>query len=175
MPLLSTANFPSICYVLNKSGYHKVTVIGRFRASERKSRLQLVFVWGSLNFGYNLESSGPACGNWSLLVRMLYDWATIALWQLGLIITLWFWYYQRTDIKEVRVVGPVNSNGLTWFNLLSKCTSRYWTVLASIAGFHSRDQQPCFSTKTKGSLCIIIKLNSRRIWSGHQHGRLFFV
>ena len=43
-----------------------------------------------------------------------------------------------------------------------------------IAGFHSRDQQPCFSTKTKGSVCIIIELNSRRIWSGHQHGRLFF-
>ena len=35
-----------------------------------------------------------------------------------------------------------------------------------IAGFHSRDQQPCFSTKTKGSVCIIIELNSRRIWSG---------
>ena len=34
----------------------------------------------------------------------------------------------------------------------------------SIAGFHSRDQQPCFSTKTKGSVCIIIELNSRRIW-----------
>ena len=45
----------------------------------------------------------------------------------------------------------------------------------SIAGFHSRDQQPCFSTKTKGSVCIIIELNSRRIWSGHQHGRHFFV
>ena len=44
-----------------------------------------------------------------------------------------------------------------------------------IAGFHSRDQQPCFSTKTKGSVCIIIELNSQRIWSGHQHGRLFFV
>ena len=44
-----------------------------------------------------------------------------------------------------------------------------------IAGFHSRDQQPYFSTKTKGSVCIIIELNSRRIWSGHQHGRLFFV
>ena len=44
-----------------------------------------------------------------------------------------------------------------------------------IAGFHSHDQQPCFSTKTKGSVCIIIELNSRRIWSGHQHGRLFFV
>ena len=26
----------------------------------------------------------------------------------------------------------------------------------AIAGFHSRDQQPCFSTKTKGSVCIII-------------------
>ena len=46
-------------------------------------------------------------------------------------------------------------------------------ALKSIAGFHSRDQQQCFSTKTKGSVCIIIELNSRRIWSGQQHGRLF--
>ena len=52
-------------------------------------------------------------------------------------------------------------------------TVELYTV--AIAGFHSRDQQPCFSTKTKGSVCIIIELNSRRIWSGHQHGRLFFV
>ena len=44
------------------------------------------------------------------------------------------------------------------------------TVRFFNAGFHSRDQQPCFSTKTKGSVCIIIELNSRRIWSGHQHG-----
>ena len=51
------------------------------------------------------------------------------------------------------------------------------TKTGVIAGFHSRDQQPCFSTKTKGSVCIIIliELNSQRIWSGHQHGRLFFV
>ena len=33
-------------------------------------------------------------------------------------------------------------------------------VYTCIAGFHSRDQQPCFSTKTKGSVCIIIELNS---------------
>ena len=46
---------------------------------------------------------------------------------------------------------------------------------SNIAGFQSRDQQPCFSTKTKGSVCITIDLNSRRIWPGHQHGRLFFV
>ena len=45
----------------------------------------------------------------------------------------------------------------------------------TIAGFHSRDQQPCFSTKTKGSVCIIIELHSLRIWSRHEHGRLFFV
>ena len=44
-----------------------------------------------------------------------------------------------------------------------------------ILGFHSRDQQPYFSTKTKESVCIIIELNSRRIWSGLQHGRRFFV
>ena len=49
------------------------------------------------------------------------------------------------------------------------------SLFSLIAGSHSRDQQPCFSTKTKGSVCIIIELNSRRIWSGHQHGRLFFV
>ena len=30
-------------------------------------------------------------------------------------------------------------------------------AIFAIAGFHSRDQQPCFSTKTKGSVCIIIK------------------
>ena len=32
--------------------------------------------------------------------------------------------------------------------------------------FHSRDQQPCFSTKTKGSVRITIEFNSRRIGSG---------
>ena len=40
----------------------------------------------------------------------------------------------------------------------------------SIVSFHSRDQQPCFATKTKENVCIIIKLNSRRIWSGLQNG-----
>ena len=45
----------------------------------------------------------------------------------------------------------------------------------SILGFHSRDQQPCFSTKTKEHVSIIIAFNSRRIGSGHQHGRHFIV
>ena len=36
----------------------------------------------------------------------------------------------------------------------------------AIVGFHSRDQQACFSTKTKENVCIIIELNSRRIWRG---------
>ena len=36
----------------------------------------------------------------------------------------------------------------------------------AIVGFHSRDQQPCFLTKTKENVCIIIELNSHRIWSG---------
>ena len=45
----------------------------------------------------------------------------------------------------------------------------------AIVGFHSRDQQPCLSTKTKESVCTIKELNSRRIWSGLQHGRRFFV
>ena len=45
----------------------------------------------------------------------------------------------------------------------------------SILGFHSRDQQPCFSTKTKEDVSIIIAFNSRRIGSGHQHGRHFIV
>ena len=44
-----------------------------------------------------------------------------------------------------------------------------------ILGFHSRDQQPCFSTKTKEDVSIIIAFNSRRIGSGHQHGRHFIV
>ena len=30
------------------------------------------------------------------------------------------------------------------------------TVRQDIVGFHSRDQQGCFSMKTKGSVCIII-------------------
>ena len=29
-----------------------------------------------------------------------------------------------------------------------------------IVGFHSRDEQPCFSLKTKEHVCIIIKINS---------------
>ena len=41
-----------------------------------------------------------------------------------------------------------------------------------ILGFHSRDQQPCFSTKTREDVNTIIASNSRRIGSGHQHGRL---
>ena len=45
----------------------------------------------------------------------------------------------------------------------------------SIVGFHSRDQQPCFSTKTIENVCIKIELNSLRIRSGFQHGRRFFV
>ena len=39
-----------------------------------------------------------------------------------------------------------------------------------ILGFHSRDQQPCFSTKTKEDVSITIAFNSRRIGWGHQHG-----
>ena len=48
-------------------------------------------------------------------------------------------------------------------------------AIRPIVGFHSRDQQPCFSTKTKENVCIIIELNSRRIWSRLQHGRRFFA
>ena len=44
-----------------------------------------------------------------------------------------------------------------------------------ILGFHSRDQQLCFSMKTKEDVSIIIAFNSRRIGSGHQHGRHFIV
>ena len=29
-------------------------------------------------------------------------------------------------------------------------------LIRSIVGFHSRDQQPCFSTKTKENVCIMI-------------------
>ena len=45
----------------------------------------------------------------------------------------------------------------------------------AIVGFHSRDQQPYFSTKTKENVCITIELNSRKVWKGLQHGRRFFV
>ena len=53
----------------------------------------------------------------------------------------------------------------------------YYGIFRSglIVGFHSRDPQLCFSTKTKENICIIIELNSRRICSGLQHGRRFFV
>ena len=44
-----------------------------------------------------------------------------------------------------------------------------------ILGFHSRDQQPCFSMKTREDVSIIIAFNSRRIGSWHQHGRHFIV
>ena len=46
---------------------------------------------------------------------------------------------------------------------------------SSIVRFNSRDQQPCFSMETKENVCIITELNSRRIWSGLQLGRRFFV
>ena len=49
------------------------------------------------------------------------------------------------------------------------------TELGGILGFHSRDQQPCFSTKTKEDVSIIVAFNSRRIGSGHQHDRHFIV
>ena len=45
----------------------------------------------------------------------------------------------------------------------------------TILGFHSRDQQPCFSTKTKEGVSIIIAFNSRLIGSAHQHGRHFIL
>ena len=47
--------------------------------------------------------------------------------------------------------------------------------LNAILGFPARDQQPCFSTKTKESVCIIVEFNSRRIGWGHKYGRRFFV
>ena len=47
--------------------------------------------------------------------------------------------------------------------------------MRAILGFHSRDQQPCFSTKTKEDVSIIIAFNSQRIGSGHQNGRHFIV
>ena len=43
-------------------------------------------------------------------------------------------------------------------------------MLILILGFHSHDQQPCFSTRTKENVCITKEFNSRRIESGHQHG-----
>ena len=55
------------------------------------------------------------------------------------------------------------------------CSSLMITPFLCILGFHSRDQQPCFSTKTKEDISIIIAFNSRRIGSGHQHGHHFIV
>ena len=52
---------------------------------------------------------------------------------------------------------------------------RAFDFASPIVGFHSRDQQPCFSTKTKENVCIIIEFNSHRIGSGHKYGRHFFV
>ena len=40
------------------------------------------------------------------------------------------------------------------------------SCLWSIVGFSSRDQQPCFSTKTKEKVCFRMELNFRRTWTG---------
>ena len=67
--------------------------------------------------------------------------------------------------------GSTSCNICCSTNVEPCCTD----VLNGILGFHSRDQQPCFSTKTKEGVSIIIAFNSRRIGLGHQHGRHFIV
>ena len=62
----------------------------------------------------------------------------------------------------------VQQSLISFFFYLQESLYQITYIYTYIAGFHSRDQQPCFSTKTKESVCIIIELNSRRIWSGHQ-------
>ena len=42
-------------------------------------------------------------------------------------------------------------------------------------GFHSRDQEPCWITETKESICIKIEFKSQRICLVHHHGRHSFV
>ena len=76
---------------------------------------------------------------------------------------------------DTRITAKSKHNFPTNKNFFRKPNSTLTEHTRPIAGFHSRDQQPCFSTKTKGSDCIIIEINSRRIWSGHQHGRPCFV
>ena len=44
-----------------------------------------------------------------------------------------------------------------------------------IEGFHSRDQQPYWTTETKESIYIKIEVNSQRISLVHHHGRHLFV
>ena len=82
-----------------------------------------------------------------------------------------------TEVTRLQKLRGYKNYGITEVTGLRKLhdNRNYGFTEVTIAGFHSRDQQPCFSTKTKGSVCIIIQLNSQRIWSGHQHGRLFFV
>ena len=69
--------------------------------------------------------------------------------------------------------------GLATGRPFSVCGTVYWNLsidlLLFILGFHSRDQQLCFSTETKEDVSIIIAFNSRRIGSGHRHGRHFIV
>ena len=63
------------------------------------------------------------------------------------------------------------------FWVVSVLYSERWSyaIGRNILGFHSRDQQPCFSTKTKKDVSIIIAFSSRRIGSAHQRGRHFIV
>ena len=48
-------------------------------------------------------------------------------------------------------------------------------VDARIVGFHSGDQQPCFSTKTKEKDCIIIEVRIPRGFGRQQHGCQFHL
>ena len=76
------------------------------------------------------------------------------------------WSCPQTSLEE-SILCDLIVIGVGYLTLFEYFSQNHY-----IAGFHSRYQQPCFSTKTKGSVCIIIELNSRRIWSGHQHGHL---
>ena len=75
-------------------------------------------------------------------------------------------------------VGPVPSVGLTltWFTWDRNLALHVTLALLCLAtSWVLRDQQPCFTTKTKESVYITIEFNSRRIGQGHQHGRRFFA
>ena len=69
---------------------------------------------------------------------------------------------QKYVLKNVEQTKNLSS--LHSFKTLSSLNG----VRGFIVGFHSRDQQPCFSTKTKENVCIIIEFNSQRIGSGHK-------
>lgn len=59
--------------------------------------------------------------------------------------------------------------------LIIKHDSLHFYICNIMERFHSRDQQRCWITETKESICLKIELNSRRVSLIHHHGRYFYV